>query len=432
MPSGKLTIDYLPVASLRLDPKNARLHSNKQVRQIARSIEVFGFNVPILVDADFRVVAGHGRVLACKQLRIAQVPVVRLEHLSEHQIRAFMIADNRLAENSDWDNHLLGEQLQILSQAKIDFTLEVTGFETAEIDLFIENLASPCASQADPDDILPEATSIQVSRTGDLWQLGKNRILCGDALSPGSYEALMDGQKAQLVFADPIYGYVSRFGKIDNPEFLIASGEVSENEFTKFLIKVFGPLGRSSSDGALQFICMEWRHIPELLAAARQTYTEFKNLCAWYKDVAGPGSLYRSQHELVFIFKNGKCRHRNNVQLSRHRTNVWQYSRVNSSAGTAEREDLSNLQPTIRPVELVADVILDCTARGEIVLDPFVESGTTAIAAGRTGRVCFGIELNPLNVDTTIRRWQSFTHQQAVNAVSGRTFNEVEEGLTDG
>jgi DNA modification methylase len=432
MPSRELTIEYVPVVSLRLDPKNARRHTDTQVRQIAKSIQAFGFNVPVLVDANSQVVAGHGRLLACKSLRMAQVPVIRLEHMSAHQIRAFMIADNRLAENGDWDDRLLGEQFKILSEAEIDFTLEVTGFETSEIDLFIENLAPACAEQADPDDVLPEASSIQVSRTGDLWRLGKHRVLCGDAVSPAGYEVLMDGKKAQLAFIDPIYGYVSRFGEIRHPEFAMASGEMSETEFTKFLIKIFGLLGCSSSDGALQFICMEWRHTPELLVAARQTYTEFTNLCVWCKEVAGPGSLYRSQHELVFIFKNGKGPHRNNVHFGRHRTNVWRYPRVNSLVGTTDKGDLSNLRPTIKPVELVADAILDCSIRGSVVLDPFLGTGTTLIASERTGRLCYGVELNPVYVDATIRRWQRLTSQQAANALSGRTFNEIEQEMTNG
>ena len=210
----------------------------------------------------------------------------------------------------------------------------------------------------------------------------------------------------------------------------MASGEMSGAEFTTFLTEVLTSLARHSADGALQFICMDWRHTPELLAAARQAYTEFKNLCIWVKDVAGQGSLYRSQHELVFVFKSGKRAHRNNIQLGqfgRYRTNVWQYRRVNSLARTADESNLSDLHPTIKPVELVADAILDCTARGDIVLDPFLGSGTTVIAAERTGRVCYGIELDPRYVDTIIRRWQTFTGQNAIQESTSRTFNEIEE-----
>lgn len=432
MSSQILAVQYLSVDSFRPDPKNPRLHSDRQIKQIARSIEVFGFNVPVLIDANSQLIAGHGRVLAAKRVGLTHVPTITLEHLTEAQIRAFRISDNRLTENSDWDDRLLGEQFKILLEAEIDFKLEVTGFETSEIDLFIENLAPASAGRADPDDVLSVASSIQVSRIGDLWGLGKHRILCADALSPGSYEALMDDQEAQLVFIDPISGYVSRFGKIDNPEFTMASEEMSETEFTKFLIKVFELSGRSSSDGALQFICTGWRHTPELLAAARQTFTEFINLCVWCKDAAGPGSLYRSQHELVFIFKNGKGPDRNNVQFGRHRTNVWRYPRVNSLVGTDDKGDLSNLQSTIKPVELVADAILDCTARGSIVLDPFLGSGSTLIAAERTDRFCYAMELEPAYVDTAVRRWQRYTGLTAIHEGTGESFAQREKEIADG
>jgi DNA modification methylase len=240
-----------------------------------------------------------------------------------------------------------------------------------------------------------------------------------------------------MVFADPPYndpidGYVVGFGKIHHPEFLVASGEMSPSEFSAFLTTIFVLLARNTADGALHFICMDWRHLTELLSAARSVYTELKNLCVWMKDCAGQGSLYRSQHELVFVFKSGKKPHRNNIQLGqygRYRTNVWQYRRVNSLSRKTDEGNLSNLHPTIKPVELVADAILDCTARGDIVLDAFLGSGTTVIAAERTGRTCYGVELDPRYVDTIVRRWQAFTGQIAVQESTSRTFNDIEEGL---
>jgi len=430
----KLAIEYRPTTTLRPDPRNPRLHDKRQIRQIARSIEVFGFNVPLLINGEMQVVAGHGRLAACKLLGITEVPTIRLKHLTESQTRAFLIADNRLTERAEWDDKLLGEQLKILSEAELDFNLEVTGFVMGEIDLFIDNLAPAAADKDDPADALPEPSPIQVSRAGDLWKLNKHQVLCGDALARNSYERLMGDHGAHMGFADPPYndpidGYVAGFGRIHYAEFAMACGEMSQAEFTAFLIKVFGSLARYSEDGALQFICMDWRHTPELLAAARQMYTEFKNLCVWVKDVAGQGSLYRSQHELVFVFKNGQEPHRNNIQLGqfgRYRTNVWHYRRVNSLSRSAEEGHLCNLHPTIKPVELVADAILDCTARGEVVLDPFLGSGTTVIAAERTGRVCYGIELEPRYVDTIVRRWQAFTGQNAIKESSGQTFLELE------
>ena len=432
----KLSIVYRPIADLKLDPSNPRVHSRGQIHQLARSIKAFGFNVPVLVDAGLQVVAGHGRLLACKLLGITQVPVIRLEHLSEHQRRAFMIADNRLTENSEWDDRLLGEQLKILSEAELDFTLETTGFEMGEIDLMIENLAPALEGENDPADALPGPSPVRVSRLGDHWKLGKHRVFCGNALSANNYKLLMGDHRASVIFADPPYndpidGYVAGFGRIHHAEFAMASGEMSEAEFTGFLFTVFSHLARSSENGALQFICMDWRHATELLAAGRRAFSEFKSLCVWVKDTGGQGSLYRSQHELVFVFKNGKGKHRNNIQLGqygRYRSNVWQYPRVNAFARATEEGNLFALHPTVKPVALVADAILDCTARGEIVLGPFLGSGTTVIAAERTGRACYGIELDPGYVDTIVRRWQAFAGKSAVHAKSARTFNEMEQG----
>jgi DNA modification methylase len=416
MSPRKLTIRYLTAASLRQDPKNARLHSDKQVQQIARSIEVFGFNVPVLVDADLQVVAGHGRLLACKLLHIDQVPVIRLEHLSEHQRRAFIIADNRLTENGDWDDHLLGEQFKILSEAEIEFKLEVTGFETSEIDLFIENLAPGFDSKVGRGDALPHPPSLRVSRNGDLWQMGKHRLLCGNALSPVTYELLMTGHKAEMVFIDPpdqdpIDGHVTGCGKIHNREAATASDELCAQAFTSFLSNVFAQLARNSNGGALHFICMNWLRSAQLLSAASSVYARFENLCVWVRDSGGQGSLYRNQHELVFVFKCGKGPPSTNIQLGkngRYRTNVWHYPIVNSLPQNREEGKLSKLHPTIKPVELVADAILDCTARGDVVLDPFCGSGTTFIGAERTGRVCYGIDLETEYVDSMIEN--GFVH----------------------
>jgi len=431
-----LSIEYRPLASLSFDPQNPRVHSNRQIRQIARSVETFGFNVPVLIDGKGQLIAGHGRVLAAQRLGMTQVPTIMLENLTEAQIRAFMIADNRLTENSVWDDRLLAEQLKALAGLELDFSVDVTGFEMSEIDLMIEDLAPASRGKDDPADAIPDfGAKPQVTRAGDLWVLDRHRVCCGDARNGAAYSVVMGDRRADVGFADPPYndpidGYVSGFGKVHHPEFAVASGEMSESEFTDFLTNVLAELARNSVDGALQFICMDWRHSGELISAARSVYSEFKNLCVWVKDGAGQGSLYRSQHELVFVFKNGKRPHRNNIQLGqygRYRTNVWQYRRVNSLSRTTEEGNLSALHPTIKPVELVADAILDCTARGDVVLDPFLGSGTTVIAAERTGRPCCGIELDPRYVDTIVRRWQVFTGQSAVQESTGRTFNEMEE-----
>jgi DNA modification methylase len=433
-----LAVEYLSVAALKPNAQNPRLHTDKQLRQIANSIRSFGFNVPVLVDTHLQVIAGHGRVLACKILGITEVPTIRLEHLSENQLRAFTIADNRLTENAEWDNRLLGEQLKILSEVELDFSLEVTGFETSEIDIFIENLAPAIPGEVDPADAVPDSEAkTQVTEAGDCWALNRHRAYCGDARNDFAYSALMAGRRAAMVFTDPPYndpidGYVTGFGKIHHPEFAVASGEMTAPEFTDFLTKSMAQASRNSADGALQFICMDWRHSAELISAARSVYSEFTNVCVWVKENAGQGSLYRSQHEFVFVFKNGKKPHRNNIQLGqygRYRTNVWNYRRANSLSRSNQEGALSHLHPTIKPVQLVADAILDCTARGDIVLDAFLGSGTTMIAAERTGRICYGMELDPRYVDMIVRRWQCFTGIEAVHEATGQTFAEREEEI---
>jgi DNA modification methylase len=435
MNSRKLAIEYLPVTSLRPDPNNARLHSDKQVQQIARSIEAFGFNVPVLVDANSHVMAGHGRLKACRLLSITQVPVIRLEHLSEHQRRGFMLADNRLTENSEWDTHLLGEQLKILSEAELDFSLEVTGFEMGEIDLMIENLSPANDGGDDPVDALPEPSSVQVSRIGDLWQLGRHNVLCGDALSRDSYKSLMGDCRAHVVFTDPPYNVQiaeDAIGKGENQhsEFVMASGEMSGTDFEAFLSGVLKLAAEHSLVGSLHYICTDWRHIAELAAAGRAAYSGLKNLCVWVKDNAGTGSLYRSQHEVVFVFEHGKSSHRNNAQLGRFgrsRSNVCRYPGANSLSRSSSEGDLLALHPTVKQVAMVADAILDCSTRGDLVVDPFLGSGTTLMAAERTGRICRGLEFDPRYVDSIVRRWQAFTGEFAYRVTGGRRFNELEK-----
>ena len=272
-----------------------------------------------------------------------------------------------------------------------------------------------------------------ISKIGDLWLLGRHRVLCGNALDPAAFAALMGEERAAMVFTDPPYnvpidGHASGLGAIHHRPFPMASGEMDGAEFTAFLGQAFRNLAAFSVDGSLHYICMDWRHVEELLAAGRDVYGELKNLCVWVKDNAGMGSLYRSQHELVFVFKHGRNGHRNNVQLGqfgRNRSNVWQYPGANSFARCGEEGNLLALHPTVKPVAMVADAILDCSARGDIVLDAFLGSGTTVIAAERTGRRCYGLELDPAYVDTIIRRWQALTGGSARHAVSGRSFDDL-------
>jgi len=383
-------IVYRLIAGLKLDPANPRFHSRRQVRQIARSIEAFGFNVPVLIDAQSKVIAGHGRILACQVLGWTEVPTISLDHLSEAQACAFMIADNRLTENSVWDDRLLAEQFRALSVLDLDFSLEATGFDMGEIDLRIEGLNSPAAGEQDPADDLSVAHSgPPVTRPGDTWALGENRVRCASALEPAAYAALMQGELAGTVISDLPYnvrigGNVSGLGKKRHREFAMASGEMTEFEFKRFLIATISFFARWSADGSLHFIFMDWRHIADLLSAAREVDQQVINVCVWVKDNAGMGSLYRSQHEFVGVFRNGRGAHRNNVQLGRYgrnRSNVWHYAGANSFSRASDEGNLLALHPTVKPVALVADAIMDCTSRNDVVLDGFLGSGTTVIAA---------------------------------------------------
>lgn len=426
-----LSIKYLSLNNLKPDPKNARIHSDRQIRLLAKSIKTIGFNVPIIVDGKGNVIAGHARLQAAQMLGLQNVPTICLEHLSEAQLKAFRIADNRLTEMSSWHNGLLAEQLKILADMDLDFSLEVTGFTMGEIDLRIEGQEN---AKDDPADALPPVVEgPAITKPGDLFQLGKHRIYCGSALESSSYRILMEAARAVMVFIDPPYnvkidGHVGGLGATKHREFAMASGEMDKIGFTAFLTRACSLLARNSMDGSIHFICMDWRHLGELLEAGDLTYAKLKNLCVWVKDNGGMGSLYRSQHELVAVYKHGTARHRNNVQLGqygRYRSNVWQYAGANSFSRRTEEGDLLKMHPTVKPVAMVADAILDCSDRGDIMLDSFLGSGTTLMAAERTGRICYGMELDPLYVDTALRRWQAYTGDQARHVTTGRSFNEI-------
>ena len=426
-----LKVEQVPSTKLSTNPRNARTHSKRQIRQIAASIREFGFINPVLIDEANRVIAGHGRLAAVRLLNLETVPAIRLEHLSEVQKRALALADNKLAENAGWDEALLAQELRYLTEIEVDFNVEITGFEVAEIDLLIEGAGTgegdPKADQI-PETPLPEKVTVGA---GDLWELGAHRLLCGNATEGKSYERLMAGQKAQMVITDPPYnvpidGHVCGLGTIKHRDFQMASGEMSREQFTEFLETAFSNLAKHSVDGSIHFIFMDWRHLPEILAAGQRAYGELKQLCVWVKSNAGMGSFYRSQHELIPTFKSGTAPHINNFELGqhgRHRSNIWTYAGVNSLG--PDRLDELRMHPTVKPVALVADAILDCSKRGGIILDPFAGSGTTVIAAERTGRSAYAMELEPRYVETAIHRWQDYTGEQAIHAETGRTLAEM-------
>ena len=368
-------VAYSPISSIVPEPNNPRLYTAAQINAIARSIGAFGFNAPILVDKANRVVAGHGRLEAAKRLNLAEAPVIRLEHLNEQQAKAYMLADNKLTDRSSWDDRKVAIVLKELSDIVLDFEIEATGFEPPEIDLQIQSLDAPDESR-DSADEFETADGPPVSRSDDLWVLGNHRLLCGSALDSHAYGALLAGEKAAAIFTDPPYnvrvnGHVTGKGARKHREFPMAAGELTEGAFCRFLLDAFDLMVSHSVDGATLFACMDWRDLFEIVSAIRALGCELLKLCVWVKANGGMGALYRSRHELVFVFgKRGGARV-NNVQLGRHgrnRTNVWNYPGMNSFARRGRTRGL-DLHPTVKPIAMVSDAILDVTQRGDIVLD---------------------------------------------------------------
>lgn len=416
--------------SLRVNPRNARRHSKRQIRQIAASIREFGHLVPILLDENDVVLAGHGRLAAAKLLKLNSVPTLTATGLSDAQKRAFTIADNKITENAGWDREILAAEFEALFELlpPIGLDLTITGFSTGEID---QILADQGPSKADPGDVVPALEDDVVTIYGDLWQLGPHRILCGDARSGSDLDRLMDGDAARMVISDPpynvkIHGHVQGRGRIQHREFAFASGEMGEEEFVAFLEAAFRNMARGCVDGAIAFVFIDWRHIGELLKAAKAVFTEYKNLVVWNKTSPGQGSFYRSQHELIGVFKIGSAEHINSFglgQYGRMRSNIWTYPGVNSFH--AGRQDELAMHPTVKPVALVADAMRDCSMKGDVVLDVFLGSGTAIMAAEKVGRRGFGLEYDAAYVDVAVRRWQTYTRADAVLVGDGRTFDEI-------
>jgi DNA modification methylase len=427
--------EHVPIDSLKPNPRNARTHPKKQIRELANCVQFVGFINPLIIDENGMVLAGHGRWEAAKTLKMKTVPVLRFENLNEAQKRAYALADNKLSEKAGWDYEILsielGDAAVFLSDHNFDVT--ITGFEIGEIDAIINDRAkepSPKGDEID-DGGIPALSKHPVTRRGDMFVLGPHRLLCGDARSLADIDLLMQGDKARMAFLDPPYnvrirGHVGGRGAIKHDEFAFASGEMSPSEFIAFLGESLGQAARVSVDGALHYVAMDWRHLHELRAASKDCYSAQLNLCVWAKTSPGQGSLYRSQHELISVFKVGEAPHRNGVELGRHgrsRSNLWSYSGANSfKAGGLE--ELA-WHPTVKPVAMVADAMRDCTMKGEIVLDTFLGSGTTLIAAERIGRVCRGVEYEPKYVDVAIQRWQAWTKLEAICAATGKTFDEL-------
>ncbi len=424
------------VASLKPYARNARTHSKRQIKQIAESIERFGFVNPVLVGDDGTIIASHGRVDAAKLLGLRTVPTLALSHLTEAEKRAYVIADNKVALNAGWDREILAIELPGLID--LDFEVELTGFSLAEIDLVLDE-----AGEADPnvpdsaEDTFALVSGPAVSRRGDVWIMGRHKLICGDARDKSDYALLLGSEQVDMVFTDPPYnvsidGNVCGLGTVRHREFAFASGEMSQMQFTRFLEDSLGPMASVMRDGAIAFVCMDWRHMEELLTAGKSVFTEHKNLVVWNKTNGGMGAFYRSKHELIFVFKQGTAPHTNSFGLGetgRYRTNVWDYAGI-SSISASRSEELA-MHPTVKPVALIADAIRDCSKRGEIILDGFGGSGSTLIAAEKAGRSARLIEYDPIYCDTIVRRWQAYSGKDARLAGCGSVFDDIAEARLD-
>jgi DNA modification methylase len=424
-------ISWETIDALTPSRRNARTHSRKQTRQIADSITAFGFLVPLLVDEGGVIIAGHGRYAAAKLLGLKEVPTIKVQGLSEAKRRALALADNRIAESAGWDREMLAAELPELAELLVIEGLDVsiTGFPPVEIDQIAVDFED---DSSDPDDVVDPAwvTAAAVSRPGDLWQLGRHRLLCGDARQADDLARVMGDARAAIAFLDPPYNVRVRDivgrGRVQHAEFAMASGELGRADFVSFLQTTLEEAAAVSRDGAVHFVCMDWRHFGELLEAGEKVYAETLNVVVWVKSNAGQGAFYRSRHELVGVFRVGEQAHLNNVELGRHgrsRSNVWEYAGVNTFR--AGRLDELKAHPTVKPVALVADAMRDCTKRGDIVLDSFAGSGTTILAAERVGRLAYTLEIEPKFVDVAIKRWQAFSRKDAIHAETGLSFDET-------
>jgi len=430
-------IQICPLNTLRRSKRNARTHSKKQREKLLAIIRRFGFINPILIDESGNILAGHLRRAVAEELGMKEVPVIQITHLTDVEKRALALAENRIALDAGWDRETLaaelGELAVLLPDAEID--LSITGFDIAETDMIIADHSDP--SEMAREDQVPDPGP-SVSQLGDLWIMDKHRLYGGDARDSTAYARLMRGQAAAMVFSDPPYNvsiktHARGRSRVTFDEFAMASGEMSDRAYQRFLERALEAFAVVCVNGSIIYLCIDWRHLRQLLEAGELVFSEVKNVVVWVKPNGGQGTFYRSQHEFICVFKKGNAAHANSFELGQHgrtRTNVWSYAGVNSFRA-GRQEDL-DAHPTVKPVRLVADAMLDCSRRGSVVLDPFMGSGTTIIAAESVGRRAYGIELDPRYVDVAVRRWQSFTGKDATLEATGQTFAEVEAERNEG
>lgn len=413
-------LQMVDIKTITLRPKSLRKHSKKQLQKLKNAINKVGYVNPILLDEKYNILAGELRLFAAKELEFTQIPAIILENLTPEEIEAIRILDNRIAEDGEWNFENLKDEIEKLM--KFDITFEDLGFDTVDYDeiFLIKNSGENKVHNTDKEDESWLDANIPTKvKIGDLWRLGDHFIFCGDSLNDKSFEILMQGELAQIVVTDPPYnckikGHVCGLGKTQHEEFAMASGEMTDSEFVEFILKFMQNLVKFSCDGSLSYIFMDWVGVNLLLTQGKKYYSELKNIAVWNKKVGGMGAMYRSQHEMVPIFKSGKAKHQNHIQLGkngRYRTNVWDYSGVRATNPTSL--ELLKLHPTIKPVAMLHDILLDSSSKNDIVLDCFGGSGSTLLAAERCKRRARLIEINPRYVDVSIYRWEKETGKTA-------------------
>lgn len=421
-----LEIRPVPIGSLRGAQRKVRKLDPEHVERLVLSIGQFGFTVPILISGD-EVLDGYSRLAAARALGLERVPAIDCRHLDPVEARTLRLAVNRLAEKGSWDIDQLRIEMVELIELEVD--LDGTGFTLEEQDIILLDPLDEDAGVEEAEELVPPERP--VSRRGDVWILGEHRVVCGNALDPETYGVLLQGAKAQAVLTDPPYnvkikGNVSGLGKKVHDEFVMASGELDELQWQQFLDSMMVRLRASIDEGAVVFAFMDWRSIGRLVAAAEAAGLNIINMVVWYKQSGGMGGLYRSAHELIGVFCNGERPATNNVALGKHgrdRTNVWSVPGANRRGSSAS--EMLHLHATPKPVELCVDALLDVTNQGDVVLDAFLGSGTTLVAAEQCGRRCYGIELDPRFVDVTLQRWTALTGKNPILAETEETFADV-------
>jgi DNA modification methylase len=425
----QIKLESRALSSLHAPARAVRQVRPEHIAEIARSISTFGVVDPILITAGGKIIDGVSSVEAARTIGLGIVPCAVIDHLKPEEVRLLRLALNRLGEKGRWDLDEL--KIEFHELLDIGVPVEVTGFTLPEIDIVTmhDEAVVDQVANAVPAVV---ADAPVISKLGDVWKLGRHRLLCADATKPESYAQLFEGAPlARAVFTDPPYnikidGFAVGAGSIKHREFVAASGEMTDEEFDTFLAEFLKAASAQLVDGGILFVCIDWRHAEHVQRAARRAELSHVNTAVWSKGNGGLGGLYRSAHEFVLILKKGSGTSVNNVELGKHgrdRTNVWTYPGANQRGSSAHAE-LAN-HPTPKPVELVADAIMDVTRRNDVVLDPFTGSGTTIIAAEKTGRTARGLELDPAYVDLIVRRFETFTGVQAVHAVTGETFAEM-------